>query len=223
MKALETLLQNNREWSDGIRAHDPEYFHRLSQQQAAEYLWIGCSDSRVPANTIVGLAPGEVFVHRNVANLVKFVDMNCLSVIQFAVDVLRVRHMIVCGHYSCSGVHAVLSGHRLGLSDNWLGQVRDIRQKHEQLLDAQQQDSPKVDLLCKLNVIEQVANACRTTVVQDAWQRGQTLTVHGWIYGLRDGLIRDLDISVSRPDQIVDSYSRALALIASRSANRIET
>lgn len=198
------------------------FFARLSQQQAPEYLWIGCSDTRVPANTIVGLAPGEVFVHRNLANLVKFVDMNCLSVIQFAVDVLRVRHVIVCGHYDCSGVHSVLSGHRLGLSDNWLGQIRDIR-KHEQLRAAQQQKSPKMDLLCELNVIEQVANACQTTVVQDAWQRGQSLTVHGWIYGLRDGRIRDLDVSVSRPDQTMGTYSRALALIASRSANMIET
>jgi carbonic anhydrase len=181
METLEHLFENNRSWSEGIRRVKPEFFLELAQQQAPKYLWIGCSDSRVPANQIVGLAPGELFVHRNVANLVVHTDLNCLSVMQFAVDILKVRHIIVCGHYGCSGVGAALRRERLGLSDNWLRHVQAIHQKHN---DA-------------LSVIEQVSNVSRTTIIQDAWGRGQELAVHGWIYGLHGGLLRDLEVTVS--------------------------
>lgn len=215
---LRHLFENNRQWADGIRARDPRFFDDLSRQQAPEYLWIGCSDSRVPANTIVGLPPGEVFVHRNVANLIKHADMNCLSAMQFAVDVLKVKHIIVCGHHGCSGIAAILSGIRLGLSDNWLSQLRSLCQKHDDLLAAAGNDSDRSDLLCALNVIEQVTHACETTVVRDAWQRGQPLTVHGWIYGLKDGLVRDLDISVSGSENLMDRYRGALASVARRTS-----
>jgi carbonic anhydrase len=176
-------------------------------------LWIGCSDSRVPANEIVGLLPGELFVHRNIANLVVHTDLNCLSVMQFAVDILKVRHIIVCGHYGCSGVRAALRRDRLGLSDNWLRHVQDVLQKHEQQLASAKDDAKAADRLCELNVIEQVGNVCRTTIVGDAWERGQELTVHGWIYGLEDGLLQDLNITVSGPDEAVSSYEKALAAL----------
>ena len=197
MHSLPHLFENNKAWSEGMRERDPEFFRKLSLQQSPEYLWIGCSDSRVPANQIVGLAPGELFVHRNVANVVVHTDLNCLSVIQFAVDMLKVRHIIVCGHYGCSGVRAALSRDRLGLVDNWLRHVRDVGQKHALLLAGVSGETQRCDRLCELNVIEQVDNVCQTTAVRDAWERGQPLAVHGWIYGLQDGLLRDLNVTAT--------------------------
>ena len=197
MQTLSHLFGKNQAWAGRIRQSDPEFFLKLSRQQSPEYLWIGCSDSRVPANEIVDLLPGELFVHRNVANLVVHTDLNCLSVMQFAVDILKVRHIIVCGHYGCSGVMAVLRRQRLGLSDNWLRHVEDVRQKHEQSLANDGNDTAAGDRLCELNVIEQAVNVCQTTIARDAWERGQELTVHSWIYGLKDGLLRDLKMNVS--------------------------
>src|SRR4051794_30470785 len=205
MKSLSHLFENNRAWSEGIRQVKPEFFLELSRQQSPQYLWIGCSDSRVPANQIVGLAPGELFVHRNIANLVVHTDLNCLSVMQFAVDILKVQHIIVCGHYGCSGVGAALRGDRLGLSDNWLRHLQDVREKYRQLL-AKGEETEKVDRLCELNVVEQVTNVCCTTIARDAWERGQQLTIHGWIYGLHGGLLRDLDVTISDSQQIVPVY-----------------
>ena len=198
MKTLRHLFDANRAWSAALRQQDPEFFQKLSQQQFPEYLWIGCSDSRVPANQIVGLLPGELFVHRNVANLVVHTDLNCLSVMQFAVDILRVRHIIVCGHYGCSGVQAALRRERLGLSDNWLRHVQDVRHKHAPLLQGVDDEGVAARRLCELNVIEQVRNVGDTTVVRDAWRRGQSVAVHGWIYDLRDGLLRDLDVTLEK-------------------------
>ena len=197
MSFLDNLFANNRAWADDITRRDPEFFMRLSRQQAPQYLWIGCADSRVPANEIVGLLPGELFVHRNVANVVVHTDLNCLSVIQYAVDVLRVGHIIVCGHYGCGGVLAALRDDRLGLVDNWLRHVQDVRLAHEAQLQKLRTEAQRHNRLCELNVIEQVANVSRTTVMRDAWARGQKLTVHGWIYDIRDGLLRDLGIGVS--------------------------
>jgi carbonic anhydrase len=179
-----------------VTRRDPDFFQRLSKQQAPEYLWIGCSDSRVPANEIVGLAPGELFVHRNVANVVVHADLNCLSVIQFAVDVLHVKHIIVCGHHGCGGVRAAVRNDRVGLADNWLRHVQDVRMKHQAELDAIADEKAREDRLCELNVAEQVNNVCQTTVVRDAWARRQSLAVHGWVYDLRDGLLQDLGITV---------------------------
>jgi carbonic anhydrase len=193
---LPQLFENNRAWAEAMTRDDPEFFRRLCLQQAPQYLWIGCSDSRVPANEIVGLAPGELFVHRNVANVVVHADLNCLSVIQFSVEVLRVSHIVVTGHYGCGGVLAALRDDRLGLVDNWLRHVQDVRWKHAAELDALPTEAQRHDRLCELNVVEQVVNVSQTTVVRDAWARGQPLTVHGWIYDLRDGLLRDLGISV---------------------------
>ena len=197
MKSLPNLFENNRAWAAAILKRDPEFFRKLSNQQSPEYLWIGCSDSRVPANQIVGLLPGELFVHRNVANVVVHTDLNCLSVMQFAVDVLKVRHIIVCGHYGCSGVHAALYRQRLGLVDNWLRHVQDVRTKYEDELAALPEGTERVDRLCELNVAEGVANVCQTTIVREAWERGQELWVHGWIYGIKDGLLRDLGVARS--------------------------
>jgi carbonic anhydrase len=211
MPDLRHLFESNKAWANSIREQDPEFFTKLSQQQSPEYLWIGCSDSRVPANQIVGLLPGELFVHRNIANLVVHTDLNCLSVMQFAVDVLKVRHIIVCGHYGCSGVHAALRGDRLGLSDNWLRHLQDVRDKHTNYLKQLSDDSACHDTLCELNVIEQVANVCATTIVQDAWGRGQELTVHGWIYGLENGLLRDLQFTVGSSAAVAPAYQAALA------------
>src|SRR3954471_4970664 len=194
MKRLDKLLSNNRRWAANIRSHEPDFFSRLSQLQVPEYLWIGCSDSRVPANQVVGLAPGEVFVHRNVANVVGHTDLNCLSVLQYAVDVLKVKHVIVCGHYGCGGVKAALEGSRHGLIDNWLRHVMDASEKHAAELGATPEEQ-RLDRLCELNVIEQAMNVCQTTVIEDVWARGQELTVHGVIYGLHDGLLRDLSVS----------------------------
>lgn len=194
-KYLHNLFFNNRDWARRIRETQPDFFEKLSHQQAPDYLWIGCSDSRVPANEIVGLLPGELFVHRNVANMVVHTDLNCLTVMQFAVDVLKVEHIMVVGHYGCSGVRAALFGDRLGLADNWLHHVHDVRDKHHAILAAIPSDADRVDRLCELNVIEQVANVCQTTIVRDAWSQGQPLAVHGWIYGLHDGLLRDLNVT----------------------------
>jgi carbonic anhydrase len=198
MKDLEHLLDRNRAWAAEMIRQDPEFFRRLSDQQAPHYLWIGCSDSRVPANQIVGLRPGEMFVHRNVANVVVHTDLNCVSVIQFAVDVLHVGDIIVCGHYGCGGVLAALRDEKLGLIDNWLRHVQDVRAKHRAELDALPTETARHRRLCELNVTEQVLNVSRTTVVRDAWARGQALSVHGWIYGVHDGIIRDLGVGVTR-------------------------
>jgi carbonic anhydrase len=211
MKRLEQLFANNLEWARRMRAGDPDFFERLAAQQAPQFLWIGCSDSRVPANEIVGLLPGEVFVHRNIANLVVHTDLNCLSVIQFAVDILAVRHIIVCGHYGCSGVRAVMTRHKVGLSDNWLRHVQDVQERHAGALAAIGEDDARLDRLCELNVLEQVAHVCHSSVVQEAWLRGQPLTVHGWIYGLRDGLLRDLGFAVERAADLNVAYAEVLA------------
>ncbi len=213
---LEALLKSNQDWAFKISQQDPEFFSKLARQQFPEYLWIGCSDSRVPANQIVGLLPGELFVHRNIANLVVHTDLNCLSVMQFAIDVLKVRHIIVCGHYGCSGVRAALRRDRLGLSDNWLRHLQDVRQKHSARLNCVCGDTEAIDKLCEINVIEQVANVCQTTIAQDAWDRGQELSVHGWIYGIQDGLIRNLGISVSSTTEADAVYQAALLALDER-------
>ena len=200
MAVIKELFDNNRDWASRVTRHDPEFFSRLSSQQAPRYLWIGCADSRVPANEIVGLAPGEMFVHRNIANVVVHADLNCLSVLQFAVDVLKVQHVIVCGHYGCGGVRAALRDDRLGLVDNWLRHVQDVRWKHQQELERISTEDERHHRLCELNVIEQVVNVSQTTIVRDAWARGQQLEVHGWIYDLRDGLLRDLKVSTQHPN-----------------------
>lgn len=216
MAKFTDLLANNRRWAAEVTASDPNYFHRLAQQQAPDYLWIGCSDSRVPANQITGLAPGEVFVHRNVANVVLHADLNCLSVIQFAVDALQVEHIIVCGHYGCGGVQAALEGRRIGLVDNWLRHVGDVAIKHRALLDKVSEPAARHARLCELNVIEQVINVCQTTVVRDAWDRGQSVCVHGLVYGLSDGLLRDFALAVGSGNEIADAYERALATVVDR-------
>jgi carbonic anhydrase len=195
--SLKQLLDNNRAWARSVVADDPQYFSRLARQQSPQYLWIGCSDSRVPANQITGLAPGEVFVHRNIANVVVHTDLNCLSVIQFAVDILKVRHIILCGHYGCSGVEAAMTKHRIGLSDNWLRHVQDVAAKHEGDLGKLVGQALRHRRLCELNVREQVQNIVQCTAVQEAWERGQQLEVHGWIYDLKDGLLTDLKVSRS--------------------------
>lgn len=197
MQLLDQLFENNRAWAAEMTRQDPNFFSRLTAQQSPHYLWIGCADSRVPANQIVGLLAGEMFVHRNVANVVVHTDLNCLSAIQFAVDVLHIEHIIVCGHYGCGGVLAALQDNNLGLIDNWLRHVQDVRVKHRAEIDGLQSEAEQHARLCELNVIEQVINVRQTTVVRDAWARGQTLTVHGWIYDLSDGLIKDLGVSVS--------------------------
>ena len=206
------LFDFNRAWSRQLRAVDPEYFERLSHLQAPEYLWIGCSDSRVPANQIIGLLPGEVCVHRNVANVVVHSDLNCLSVIQFAIDVLKVKHIMVVGHYGCGGVQAALNHQRVGLADLWLRHVQDVHVKHLARVDGLPVER-RHDRLCELNVLEQVLNVARTIVIQDAWQRGQSLTIHGWIYGLKDGLLRDLGLTLNGPDHIPERYEMALSTL----------
>jgi carbonic anhydrase len=211
MKSLRNLFDSNRLWSERIRREDPDFFPTLARQQSPKYLWIGCSDSRVPANEVVDLLPGELFVHRNVANVVVHTDLNCLSVIQFAVDVLKVRHIMVVGHYGCAGVNAVLRGDRIGLSDNWLRHVQDVRQKHECRLGTADSVDRRGDRLCELNVIEQAVNVCQTTIVRDAWERGQPVDVHGWVYGLQDGLLRDLGFTVTAPDEVLPGYEKAVS------------
>lgn len=211
---VQELLERNRAWAQGVARDDPGFFHKLSLQQAPRFLWIGCSDSRVPANQITGMAPGEVFVHRNIANVVVHADLNCLSVMQFAVDVLKVEHIIVCGHYGCSGVHAALTDTRIGLADNWLRHVGDVALKHHERLAACADESTRHDRLCALNVIEQTLNVCQTTVVRDAWARGQTLAVHGWIYGLRDGRLQPLTTGIDALAAMPEAERAALAGIA---------
>lgn len=211
MRTLSHLFENNRAWAARLQQQDPDFFRRLSRQQKPAHLWIGCSDSRVPANEIVGLLPGELFVHRNIANLVVHTDLNCLSVMQFAVDILKVRHVIVCGHYGCSGVGTVLKRHRIGLSDNWLRHVQDVREKHRDRLANAASESAACDRLCELNVIEQVVNVCQTTIVQDAWKGGQRLAVHGWIYGLEDGLLRDLNMTITALEEAAPAYRTAMS------------
>jgi carbonic anhydrase len=210
MGDLAHLFENNRAWAARMRAADPDYFPRLARLQAPRYLWIGCSDSRVPANEITGLAPGEVFVHRNIANVVVQTDLNLLSVLQFAIGQLGVEHVILCGHYGCSGVRAVMAGQRVGIADNWLRQVEAVQSKHQRTIDALGAEAERLDRLCELNVLEQVVNVARTTVVHDAWARGQTLRLHGWVYGLHDGLLRDLGLTIEAPDQVGPRYRNAL-------------
>ena len=202
---IKQLLDNNRSWSESIRSRDPEFFSRLANQQKPEFLWVGCSDSRVPANEVIGLMPGEVFVHRNVANMVVATDLNFLSVLQFAVDVLKVKQIIVCGHYGCGGVRAALGHQELGLIDNWLRAIKALyHQSLEQFTGLDEE--ARVDLLCELNVQRQVRNVCHTTIVQNAWKRGQELTVHGWIYGLKDGLVKDLGVSINAAEQLDGTF-----------------
>jgi len=208
---LEQLLVNNKRWADAMVAKDAEFFKKLVSQQSPEFLWIGCSDSRVPANEIVGLLPGELFVHRNVANVVVHTDLNSLSVLQFAIDVLGVKHVIVCGHYGCSGVHTAMDKRRVGLADNWLRHVQDVHQKHERYLGEVVPTSERRERLCELNVIEQVINVCQTTIVQDAWERGQNLTIHSWVYSLEDGLVRDLGLAVSDAESLAPQLADSLA------------
>ena len=202
MVQLKDLLQSNKSWANKLKAQDPNFFSDLSRQQSPQYLWIGCSDSRVPANQIVGLLPGEIFVHRNVGNVVVHTDFNCLSVIQYAVEMLKVKHIILCGHYGCGGVQAALRDSQLGLIDNWLRHIRDVMRKHEETLTKISDDTSRLDRLCELNVVEQVKNISRTTIVQQAWRSGQELTVHGWIYGIDNGLLKDLGVSVNRTEGI---------------------
>lgn len=208
---LEHLFDKNRAWAASMTRKDPNFFAKLAAQQSPEFLWIGCSDSRVPANEIVDLLPGELFVHRNVANVVCHSDLNCLSVLQFAIDVLRVKHVIVSGHYGCSGVHAALTKRRVGLADNWLRHVQDVHQKHARFFGEALPKEEEHDRLCELNVIEQVANVCGTTLVQDAWERGQALTIHSWIYGIQDGFLRDLGVTISTPDDLALRLPEVLA------------
>ncbi len=213
MRILKHLFDSNQNWAESMVRKDQDFFLRLSRQQSPAYLWIGCSDSRVPANEIVGLLPGELFVHRNIANMVVHTDLNCLSVMQFAIDLLKIRHIIVCGHYGCSGVRAALRQDRLGLADNWLRHVQDVRLKHQDLL-ARTTATRQYDRLCELNVIEQVSNVCHTSMARGAWERGQPLSIHGWIYGLEDGRLRDLNLTVNGLGEVEQLYETALAALA---------
>lgn len=214
MRTLSHLFDSNRRWAADILRRDPEFFRRLSSQQSPQYLWIGCSDSRVTASELVGLLPGEMFVHRNIANLVVHTDLNCLSVLQFAIEILKVKHVIVCGHYGCSGVRAALRRDRIGLSDNWLRHLQDVRTRYAGVLHRAPDEARAADLLCELNVIEQVANVCRTTIAADAWERGQELCVHGWTYGVGDGLLRDLNVTVTTPAEAEPVCRTAAAALA---------
>lgn len=206
MSKIDYLFERNRNWAENIKKSDPEFFNKLSKQQKPQYLWIGCSDSRVPANQIVDLLPGEIFVHRNIANIVVHTDLNCLSVIQYAVEVLQVKHIIVCGHYGCGGVKAALENKEHGLIDNWLRHIKDVYRLHQNKFENIKDEKSKIDLLCELNVIEQVQNVCNTTIVQNAWKANQELTVHGWIYSIDNGLLKDLGVSVSNTEQINPNY-----------------
>jgi carbonic anhydrase len=210
---MDKIFTANRAWADGVRAEDPHFFDKLAKLQAPEYLWIGCSDSRVPANQITGLLPGEIFVHRNIANVVVHTDLNCLSVIQFAIDVLKVRHVMVVGHYGCGGVRAALENTRLGLADNWLRHIQDVRDKHQDFLAGITDADERWARLCELNVMEQAINVARTTLVRDCWTRKQPLTVHGWIYGLTDGLLSDTGFTVSATEEVEPAATRALVAI----------
>ncbi len=214
MSDISELIENNRAWAAGMVRRDPGFFARLRDVQAPRYLWIGCADSRVPANEIVGLLPGEMFVHRNVANLVVHTDLNCLSVLQYAVDVLQIREIIVCGHYGCGGIQAAATQRSLGLIDNWLRHVQDVAGRHEEEFTPAMSAAARADRLCELNVLEQAVNVCQTTVMQEAWRRGQPIEVHGWIYGLQDGLVRDLGFNVSRAEHVTDAYRAAIRATA---------
>jgi len=215
MKVLKHLFDNNRNWAQRRTDSDPEFFSRLSHQQAPEYLWIGCSDSRVPANEIVGLLPGELFVHRNIANLVVDNDLNCLSVVQFAVDVLKIKHIIVCGHYGCGGVKAVLDDTKVGLADNWLKNLKNVKEQFTDKIFSVSEGSQRFNRFCELNVVKQVLNVCSSDIVKSAWKRNQDLTVHGWIYDIKDGLLQDLDVCISNPDEVDISGSNAIKKIFS--------
>jgi len=210
MDGLPNLFENNRKWASDMRAVDPAFFSRLAQQQSPELLWIGCSDSRVPANEIVGLLPGELFVHRNVANLVIHTDMNCLSVLQYAVDILKIKHVIVCGHYGCGGIKAAMEEKPHGLVDNWLRHVRDIQQRYQPLLASLSSDAERMGRLCELNTVEQVINVGSTTIIHDAWSRGQSITVHGWIYDVADGVLKDLDVCIASPEDLKALLNKTL-------------
>jgi carbonic anhydrase len=210
MRTLPDLFENNRAWARRITEEDPAFFRSLLAQQAPKFVWIGCSDSRVPANEIVGLQPGELFVHRNVANVVVHMDLNCLSVLQYAIDVLRVEHVIVCGHYGCGGVRAAYLGSSLGLIDNWLQHVQDVHERYDHAIAQQPDDDARIDRLCELNVIEQAHHVCQTTIAQSAWRREQPLSVHGWIYDLRDGLLRDLYCTVTGAQEVAGAYAQAI-------------
>lgn len=216
MTELADLLKNNEAWADSIKKEDPDFFQRLSNQQAPEYLWIGCADSRVPANQIVDLMPGELFVHRNVANVVVHTDFNCLSVLQFAIDVLKVKHILVVGHYNCGGVRAALLNQGFGLISNWLRHVQDVRDKHFTVLDQQSSEQDRVDRLCELNVVEQVEHVCQNSIVQDAWERGQPLTVHGFVYDVADGLLRDMGLHIRSEDERETVKQRAIEELIAR-------
>lgn len=210
MASIEKLIRNNRAWSEKIRKNDPDFFPTLAKQQNPDYLWIGCSDSRVPANEVVDMLPGELFVHRNVANMVVHTDLNLLSVLQFAVDVLKVEHVIVCGHYGCGGVRAALRNEKLGIIDNWLLEIKDIAYLHRKGLSALESEEERVNRLCELNVKRQVQNLAHTTIIQDCWDRGQPLAVHGWVYGLDNGLVHDLDVTMNSKEQLADIYQYQL-------------
>ena len=214
--SLAELFESNRRWAAQTQARTPGFFTSLLKQQAPQYLWIGCADSRVPANEILGLLPGDVFVHRNVANVVVHSDLNALSVMQYAIDLLQVRHIMVVGHYGCGGVTAALQNRRIGLADNWLRHVQDVRNKHRTFLDAMQDEELRINALCELNVLEQSLNVCETTIVQDAWERGQSVAVHGWVYGLHDGLLIDLNITVTGASELAAAYALALGALMSR-------
>jgi carbonic anhydrase len=213
---LQELFDSNRRWAAATEARTPGFFTSLLQQQTPQYLWIGCADSRVPANEIVGLLPGEMFVHRNVANVVVHSDLNCLSVIEFAIDMLKVQHVILVGHYGCSGVKAALLNRRIGIADNWLRHVQDVRNKHRAFMEGMADETMRHNALCELNVLEQALNICETTVVQDAWERGQTVVVHGWVYGLHDGLIEDLKLTVSSAADVGAAYGLAVGAVKNR-------
>ena len=206
MRSLKSLFENNKKWATRIKEADPDFFSKLSKQQNPEYLWIGCSDSRVPANEIVNMLPGEIFVHRNIANLVIHTDLNCLSVIQYAVDVLKVKHIIVCGHYGCGGIKAAMDNREHGLIDNWLRNIKDVYRYYQDKIDAHQDENERLNLLCELNIVEQVANVCHSTIVQNAWKAEQELTVHGWIYSIEDGILRDLNVCISKPSEISQTH-----------------
>ncbi|MCW5202660.1 carbonate dehydratase [Desulfobulbus sp. US2] len=210
MRKLKVIFDQNRNWAEKVQESDPEFFKKLSEQQSPEYLWIGCADSRVPANQIIDALPGEVFVHRNIANIVVHSDLNCLSVIQYAIEVLKIKHIIVCGHYGCGGIQAAWEDKEHGLIDNWLRNIKDVQRFHQNELDNLGSEQEKIDRLCELNVIEQVVNVCQTTIVQGAWKAGQELAVHGWIYSVEDGILRDLDICITKSEEIPNTLEDGL-------------
>ena len=206
MRVLKELFDKNKKWAENVKKTDPDFFAKLSKQQSPEILWIGCADSRVPANEIVGMEPGKIFVHRNIANVVVHTDLNCLSVIQYAVEVLKVKHIIICGHYGCGGIKSAMENEKHGLIDNWLRHIKDVYRYHQEKIDALENYDEKYKLMCELNVIEQVANVCHTTIVQNAWKKGQELAIHGWIYSLEDGILRDMNVCITGPEDISNTH-----------------